>query len=335
MSAGGGKLMIVLCLCIGFSVITCATAPPPGVPGDILSRAGEWVDRVQAPEALRSAVLEGRVEMLPAGSRPPIPVRIYGDAGLLPPVVMTHGLQSHSGWFAQSAVHIAGLGHPVYAFDRRGSGLSESPRGDMKDYREMVEDIAVVADLAASRHGHPQFYLLGHCFGAIPATAFACAFPQRLKGLILSTPAIYTRTGIPVFQTLKIFFTPSGRRNFRIASPLDPSWFSELDAFESFIRSDDLALTDATGDFYYAVHSARRYIYKSTERIEMPVFMAIAGEDPICDNHRNIGFFETLPADDKLLVTYEDARHVLEFSPERERFFDDLAWWLTREEKAP
>ena len=59
--------------------------------------------------------------------------------------------------------------------------------------------------------------------------------------------------------------------------------------------------------------------------------MAIAGEDPISDNRRNIRFFENLPADDKMMINYEDARHILEFSQERERFLDDLAFWLARE----
>ena len=63
----------------------------------------------------------------------------------------------------------------------------------------------------------------------------------------------------------------------------------------------------------------------------MPVFMAIAGEDPISDNRRNIRFFESLPADDKMVINYEDARHILEFSPESERFLKDLTFWLIRE----
>ena len=294
-------------------------------------QAVSWERRVEAPETLRNALAAGRVEMLPVEGRAPIPVRVFGEGGRRTPVVLSHGLQSHSGWFAQSARHVSGLGHPVYAMDRRGSGLSRGPRGDMKSFREMLADIEVVAETAARRHGATSVYLLGHCFGAIPAAAFACDYPERVKGLLLSTPAFYTRTSIPFLQAVKIFLTPSGRRDFHVPAPLETEWFSELEAFEGFIRSDDLALKSATGDFYYEVHRARKFLFRNADRITMPVFMAVAGEDPICDNRKNLDFFESLPADDKIVVHYEDARHILEFSPERDRFLGDLSWWLDRE----
>jgi hypothetical protein len=33
------------------------------------------------------------------------------------------------------------------------------------------------------------------------------------------------------------------------------------------------------------------------------------------------------------LIEYNDARHILEFSTEREKYFDDLAYWLNRRDK--
>jgi esterase/lipase len=62
----------------------------------------------------------------------------------------------------------------------------------------------------------------------------------------------------------------------------------------------------------------------------MPVFMANAGHDPICDSAANERFFWSLPARHKLLVTYEKSRHVIEFSEQRDDFFRDLNWWLER-----
>ncbi len=204
----------------------------------------------------------------------------------------------------------------------------------MKAFDEMIDDILVVADDIERQHGTHRFFLIGHCFGAIPATAFAIRHPERVAGLVLTVPGIYTRTGLPFSQMLRIVFSRSGHRDFLVSSPLDPSEFTELAVFETFIRSDPLALRAATGDFYSQVHSARLFVRNNTDEIEMPVFMAIAGEDPISDNKRNIDFFEDLPADDKMMINYEDARHILEFSPESERFLKDLVFWLARETEA-
>src|SRR3954464_6461838 len=75
------------------------------------------------PEMARAHAL-GHVEFVAARDGKRIPVRTFGTNGSRRPVLMTHGLESHSGWFVQSAAFMAGLGHPVYLVDRRGSGLS-------------------------------------------------------------------------------------------------------------------------------------------------------------------------------------------------------------------
>jgi alpha-beta hydrolase superfamily lysophospholipase len=292
----------------------------------------DWEATVSAPPPLKTALTKGQVEDIPCSSAAPIPVRVFGREGKKTPLIMAHGLQSHSGWFAQSAAYIAGLGHPVYSMDRRGSGLSRSKRGDLKDFKEMIADINTVCNFITARHQKDTVYVLGHCFGAIPATAYACEYPDNLKGLILTTPAIYTKTSIPFRYKLKIAFSRSGRRNFMVPSPLETAWFTELEDYEAFIKSDNLSLKEATGDFYYQVHKARKYLHKRRDRLTMPIFLGIAGEDPICNNHRNIQFFTKLPSQDKELITYEDARHILEFSSKKERYFKDLTEWLTTHE---
>ena len=120
-----------------FLVSGCrSTSTPP--PGPVFDPGSAWVDQIQAPPELRRTILTGREITVPPAEGYDIAVRVYGETGGKTPVVMTHGLQSHSGWFAQSAAAMAAGGHPVYAVDRRGSGLSQGPRGDMQAFDEMT-----------------------------------------------------------------------------------------------------------------------------------------------------------------------------------------------------
>jgi len=80
-----------------------------------------------------------------------IPVRVF-EGGDGTPVVMLHGLYSHSGWFTQSAAFIASLGCPVYSFDRRGWGLSSESRGHVGSFRELLDEIDAVVLHATSEH---------------------------------------------------------------------------------------------------------------------------------------------------------------------------------------
>ena len=257
-------------------------------------------------------------------------VRVAGVKGRRTPLVMLHGLQSHSGWFVQSQTFLAGLGFPVYAMDRRGSGYSEGERGDCAHFSQMSEDVLAVVDWARGRHNVEKVHVFGHCFGTIPATLFAAAHPDRVACLIQASSGIHTKVDLDLSRKLGLAWSKAARRPVQIPIPLKAEMFSELDECVRFIRQDDARLLTATGSLYYEVRRARQYIHAHKHLLTMPQFMASAGDDPICDTAANERFFWSLPARYKLLVRYERSRHVIEFSEERDDFFRDINWWLER-----
>ena len=268
------------------------------------------------------------VEFLDCGGEWPIAVLPYGRENTAPPVIMLHGLESHSAWFARSAAHIASLGHPVYGMDRRGSGHSAAPRGWCGDFHDLLDDIEALADTVLPRHGTDRFHLLGHCFGAIPATAYACSRPGRLRSLVLGTPAIYTLAGPPFADKLKILRAGLTGSRMNIPVPLEAEWFTDNPEHLDFIRSDPLALHEASARIYWETARARRFIHAHEDALAMPVFMGLAERDRICDNTGDRAFFDRIPAPRKRCVTYEGAIHILEFSERKQDFFSDLGEWF-------
>jgi alpha-beta hydrolase superfamily lysophospholipase len=269
-----------------------------------------------------------RVDFIPAAGGVLIPTRVYESNCDRIPVVLIHGLQSHSGWFMQSASFLSNLGFPVYAFDRRGSGLSKERRGDCSNFMEMAADLTIVSDYAARKHSAQKVHMLGHCFGAIPATAFTCEYPDRVQSLVLSTPGIYTSSDLHPIQKMLILWRQITGKTAYVSAPIAPEMFSDLDEWVAFVRADSLALREVTSSFFYEVHRARQFIRKNVAKLTMPVFMAIAASDAVCDNKRNRRFFASVPSPRKELIEYSDARHILEFSRERDRFFSDLKKWF-------
>lgn len=270
------------------------------------------------------------VEYVPSEDGTKLAVRVLGAQGNRTPVILLHGLQSHSGWFAQSRTFLANLGCPVYAMDRRGSGLSEGPPGDCADYCEIMHDVRAIVDFARTRHNREKVHVFGHCFGALPATLFAAGYPEKVMSLIQASSGLYTHVSLGLNRKLKVLWSKAARSPAHIPIPLKAEMFTELDECVRFIREDEQRLRTATAHFYFEVLRARRYIRAHRHLLVMPLFMASAGDDPICDTAANERFFWSLPARHKLLVRYERSRHVIEFSEERENFFRDLAWWLDR-----
>jgi acylglycerol lipase len=245
---------------------------------------------------------------------------------------MLHGLESHSGWFVRSAGRIASVGLPVHAFDRRGSGVSQRTGAPQSRFADLFEEIDTVADAALAGGPHRSFHLVGHCFGALAALLYAGLHrPERVATVVLATPALYTRTDLTTGDKLRVLWSVLARRDRQLPIPLWPEEFSELQPFVQFVRDDPLLLRTAPARLFYEVHRARRRLRDAARALRAPLLVAMAGDDPICDNGRNRRLLERVTCD-KEIRAYPGARHILEFSGARQEFLDDLAGWFRRQE---
>ena len=315
-----------LCCVVLMTLYGCASTRPSH---DRLDEV-ELHDYAPGPPEMREANLGAQIEYVEVKHKNSIPVRYFeGEEGHCP-VIILHGLQSHSLWFVQSSRFIADLGIPVYAMDRRGSGLSRSKRGDAKNYQEMVDDVDAVVEHAIGRHNAKQVHVLGHCFGAIPATLYASIHPEKVKSVILPTPGIHTHSDLSFGQKLEVFLSKLTFQNTHIPVPLRTDSFTDLEAYRDFIEQDKLSLRYATASMYYAIHKARIYLRRNASSITAPVFMGFAGADQISDNNDNKEFFDHLSNPKKSLKTYNQARHILEYSTDRDLFFADVQDWFRK-----
>lgn len=243
---------------------------------------------------------------------------------------MLHGLESHSGWFVRSAGHIATLGLPVHAFDRAGSGVSEASGDRWFRLDDLFAEVDAVADAALAGGRYDSIHLFGHCFGALVALVYAALHrPERIASLVLATPALYTRTDLAAAAKLRVLWSAIWGGTDRIAIPLSPEEFSELAPFVQLVRNDPLLLRTAPARLFYEIRRARRRLRAAASALRAPLLVAMAGEDPICDNARNRRLLERVNTE-KEIREYSGARHILEFSQARDAFLRDLATWYQR-----
>lgn len=249
-------------------------------------------------------------------------------------VVAVHGIQSHSGWYEYSSRRLCDAGYEVCFLDRRGAGLNKEARGDAPHPDRLVNDVAqFLAETRARRNREAPtspVVLLGLSWSGKLAATVAARRAELIDALALLYPGICARIRPRRHQILGLrlgmLLGQSGRR---VTIPLnDPELFTDDPDWQEFIRNDSLALREATLSFLAASRELDVQADRAAERIRCPVLLMLAGRDRIIDNAATRRYFERIPAAHRRVIEYPEARHTLEFEPNREQIAADLLEWL-------
>ncbi|QDT42823.1 Phospholipase YtpA [Gimesia alba] len=249
-------------------------------------------------------------------------------------LVVLHGIQSHSGWYDYSCGQLCDAGYRVCFFDRRGSGLNQKERGHVAHWRRLVQD--VVQLLTRIRYQQKQsqqqrpIFLQAMSWGGKLAVVVAAQRPDLIDGLALLYPGIKAKVKPTPFQKFQLTLAALlGIEQKRIEIPLnDPALFTGEAAYQDFIRTDSLALRHVTVSFLQANRALDRLVDEAAGQISCPTLCQLAGRDQIIDNAATEAYFQRIVADQKQLIHYPEARHTLEFEPNREQIVMDYVDWL-------
>lgn len=85
----------------------------------------------------------------------------------------------------------ASHGFFVVFYDQRGSGLSQRHDADIYTIPLFIDDLEAVIEYYR-HHAAQKVILLGHSWGAMLATAYVNAYPDRISGLVLTEPGGFT-----------------------------------------------------------------------------------------------------------------------------------------------
>lgn len=244
-------------------------------------------------------------------------------------VVMLHGIQSHSGWYTESAEQLARAGVAVLAPDRRGSGMNSDGRGDTPNYRVLLEDLRrTVLEGRRLFPGRP-LHLVGISWGGKLATAFALRYRGLLRSLVLVAPGLFPQVDLGPIDKLAVLFWRFWQPQRLFPIPLaDPHLFTANPDRVRYIATDPLSLGRATARFLTASRWLDHLLRGKAPALRLPLLLFLAGQDRIVDNLRLRRFFQAVPDVRKRLVVYPQAHHTLEFEAEPQPFFEETVRWV-------
>lgn len=240
-------------------------------------------------------------------------------------VVIMHGLGEHCGRYRHIANFFNALGLSVRCYDHRGHGRSQGARGDVVNGDPMLLDAQIVIDQFAAQFRQPPF-LFGHSMGGLFATRFALSGASRLRGLILSSPALALRLSAAQRLMLDVMHKVAPRLG--VPNGLNPDFLSHDRAIVAAYRADPLVHNKISARLLKSMLRATAACEAQAATLQVPALLLVAGDDRLVDPEGSMRFARLAPSGMAELKRYPGFFHEIFNEPEQALPFADLAQWL-------
>lgn len=240
-----------------------------------------------------------------------------------------HGIESHAGWFIESAEAVNGLGWPVVLAERRGSGRNRRDRGHAHNYQQLLADVFCEAQYCRERWPGHRVHLAGVSWGGKLALAAAIRYPETFASLTMIAPGLFPRVDLSVKDKLTVLVKHVVKPRAQLSVPLeDAKLFTDNPDRIVFIEQDQLRLHKVSVSFLCASYRLDRLIKHKGGRLSLPMHLILSGADRIIDTERTRGWFDRCSGPEKHLSVFEDSAHTLEFHRGNVEFLKALTGWL-------
>ena len=105
-------------------------------------------------------------------------------------VAIVHGFGEHSGRYGNVVNYLVPRGFAVAAYDLRGHGRSQGPRGLILSWDEYRDDTRLFLESVRPDSPGAPVFLYGHSLGGLIALDYVLHMPEGLRGVIASGPVL-------------------------------------------------------------------------------------------------------------------------------------------------
>lgn len=235
-------------------------------------------------------------------------------------VILLHSLGEHSGRYDGAAAAFRASGYSVYRFDCRGHGLSDGPRGDVRDFQDYVMDTDMIVDHARTAYPGLPLFLIGHSMGAFVAAAYASLHPDKLDGEVTTAAAVQLLPALDFLnESCQHRHRERGDERFSLLMP-DRQTGEEP-------WSDSLMLDSVTirlaGNVWL---QGADWFAPRLKQVVTPMLILHGEDDGLVPLEASRWFYDGISSEDRSLRTYPHQGHALLAGTDS--VIDDIIGWL-------
>jgi alpha-beta hydrolase superfamily lysophospholipase len=244
-------------------------------------------------------------------------------------VCLVHGLGEHSSRYDHVARFLNRAGYVLLAFDLRGHGRSEGPRGHSPAFEAFMQDIDLFLAEAGRRYSKLQCFLYGHSLGGLLALNYVLRRKPRLAGVVVTGPGLHTPL---TEQKLKINFARvmgALLPTVSLSTGLDVQAISRDPAVVQNYQSDPLVHDRSTLRMAKTTLEAIPWAFEHAHEFDLPLLLMHGAADRLT-YPSGIQEFAGRVQCECTVRLWEGCYHELHNEPEQEAVLAALVEWLDR-----
>lgn len=244
-------------------------------------------------------------------------------------IAIVHGLGEHSGRYLNMVNRLAPHGYSLYGFDLRGHGRSPGQRGYINSWEEYREDVRAFLRFVNKQEPDRPLFLLGHSLGGLIALEYVLHFPEGLKGMIASSPALAPANLPPILFTLSRILSRIWP-TFSINTGLDASTISRDPVVVKAYVDDPLVHGLGTPRLATEAAAAMEWTQAHAADLRLPLLLLYGSADKLVPPEGSRVFFEKVTFADRKRIEYPGGYHESFNDVHREQVLEEVEQWLAQ-----
>ncbi|KAE9587059.1 hypothetical protein Lal_00004522 [Lupinus albus] len=248
-------------------------------------------------------------------------------------LIIIHGLNEHSGRYADFARQLTSRHFGVYAMDWIGHGGSDGLHGYVPSLDHVVADTGAFLEKVKSENPGIPCFLFGHSTGGAVVLK-AASLPHievMVEGIILTSPALRVKPAHPIVGAVApIFSLVAPKFQFKGANKRGIPVSRDPEALLAKY-SDPLVYTGPirvrTGHEILRISS---YLMRNFKSVTVPFFVLHGTADKVTDPLASEDLYNKAASEFKDIKLYNGFLHDLLFEPEREEIAQDIINWMEK-----
>lgn len=248
-------------------------------------------------------------------------------------IILLHRGHEHSGRIEHIVNELKMDDTPFFAWDVRGCGRTEGPRGYAPSFMTWVKDLDVFIKHINNQYGIPieNITVIAQSVGAVIAATWVHDYAPKIKALILASPAFSVdlivpgaKQGIALYQKLfGEFFVKSYVKGKQLTH--DPERIKTY-------HTDPLVALPIASNVLLDLYDVSDRIIADAGAIITPTLLLISGDDAVVREKQQHAFFDNLSSSLKEKYVLEGFFHDALGELDREKAFDLIRKFIQKVE---